>query len=370
VPVREIDPADRASLRRFIRLERDLHRADDAFVPTIDADEQKFLSGNAALSAGIERALFVASNGVADERPIGRCAAFINQRYQEEHREPVGFIGHFAAAPDADDTVLELISTAEEWLGRRRVTRVIAPYSSLGKFGLRSAEYERVPLFPFRWHPPYYADYLAAAGYRPSYPWWSFRVDFASERYRNTSRRAFEEARCVVRPFDKNRWNEEWALVADLFNRCFRDEWEFYPLTVEEWREFYDPVKPLFDERQALFAEIDGEPVGVCIGSPDYNPLFRKVNGKLGLIGQLRFALGARTTRDAGLWLIGTLPDRRGMRIGQTLASTLYRRYEELGLDGAEYHIVNDVNIGSRSLAESLGGEGRVLYHNYDRRLD
>ena len=35
---------------------------------------------------------------------------------------------------------------AEEWLGRRGVTRVIAPYSSLGEFGLRSAEFERDPL--------------------------------------------------------------------------------------------------------------------------------------------------------------------------------------------------------------------------------
>jgi len=343
-----------------------LHRGEPAFVPTIDADEEKFLSGRAALSGGIERALFMISNG----RDVGRCAAFVNRRYQEEHLEPVGFIGHFAAAPGARDDVLELISRAEEWLGRRGVARVIAPYSSLGKFGLRAAEFERGALFPFRWHPPYYPAYFEAAGYRPTYRWWSFRVDFASERYRDASRRAIREAQCSVRPFDKKRWHEQWELVSGLFNRSFRDEWEFYPLTVEEWRELNDPSKPIFDHRQALFAEIDGEPVAVCIGSPDYNPLFRKANGKLGLLGQLRFALAARTTRRAGLWLVGVVPEHRGKRIGQTLAATLYRRYEELGLVEAEYHIVNDENIGSRALAESFGGEGRILYHNYDRRLD
>jgi GNAT superfamily N-acetyltransferase len=335
-------------------------------VSTIDADEERFLSGRAALSTGIDRALFVVSNG----RDVGRCAAFVNHRYQEQHKETVAFIGHFAAAPGVQEDVLELISRAEEWLGRRGVTRVIAPYSSLGEFGLRSAEFERDALFPFRWHPPYYGSYLEAAGYRPTYPWWSFRVDFGSERYRETSRRATTEAQCVVRPLEMKRWHEQWELVSDLFNRCLFDEWEFYPLTVEEWRELYDPSKPIFDHRQVLFAEIDGEPVGICIGSPDYNPLFRRANGKLGLIGQLRFALGARRTRGAGLWLIGVLPEHRGKRIGQTLAATLYGRYEELGLPEAEYHIVNDVNVGSRSLAESFGGEGRILYHNYDRHLD
>jgi GNAT superfamily N-acetyltransferase len=357
---------DGAELRRFIRLERQLLGGEPAFVSAIDADEERFLTGQAALSSGLDRALFVVSNG----RDVGRCAAFVNRRYQEQHKEAVGFIGHFAAAPGVEEDVLELLSRAEEWLGRRGVTRVIAPYSSLGEFGLRSAEFGRDPLFPFRWHPPYYGSYLEAAGYRPTYPWWSFRVDFGSERYREASRRAIEEAQCAVRPFVKKRWHEQWELVADLFNRCFRDEWEFYPLTVEEWREFHDPVKALFDPRQALFAEIDGEPVGVCIGSPDYNPLFKNANGKLGLLGQLRFALGARTTRGAGLWLVGVLPEHRGKRIGQTLAATLYRRYEELGLGEAEYHIVNDVNIGSRSLAESIGGHGRILYHNYDRYLD
>jgi GNAT superfamily N-acetyltransferase len=366
MPIREIAPDDVAGRRRFVRLERELQGSEPLFVPTIDADEDRFLSGQATFNRGIDHALFMASNG--GER--GRCAAFINQRYQEQHREPVGFIGHFAAAPSAEGEVLELLSAAEEWLGRRGVTRVIAPYSFLGQFGLRAAEFEDGPLFPFRWHPPYYGDYFQAAGYRPTYPWWSFRVDFGSERYREVSRRAIADARCAVRPFDKKRWREEWELVSVLFNKTFQDEWEFYPLAVEEWCEFYDPVKPLFDSRQALFAEVDGEPAAVCLGSPDYNPLFKKVRGKLGLVGQLRFALGARRTRRAGLWLIGVLPEHRGKHIGQTLAATLYRRYEELGLGDAEYHIVNGENRGSRSLAESLGGVGRVLYQNYDRRLD
>jgi len=366
MPIREIAADDAAGRRRFIRLERELHEGEPKFVSTIDADEDTFLSGEASFNGGIDHALFIASN----DGDVARCAAFVNRRYQEQHQEPVGFIGHFAAAPSAEGEVMELLSAGEEWLGQRGVTRVIAPYSFLGMFGVRAAEFEASPLFPFRWHPPHYGDYLEAAGYRPTYPWWSFRIDFASERYREASRRAIEDAQCAVRPFDKKRWREEWELVSTLFNRTFQDEWEFYPLTVEEWCEFYDPVKPLFDPRQVLFAEIDGEPAGVCIGSPDYNPLFRKARGKLGLIRQLRFALGARRTHRAGLWMIGVLPDRRGKHIGQTLAATLYRRYEELGLGEAEYHIVNEENLGSRSLAESLGGEGRVLYRNYDRRLD
>jgi ribosomal protein S18 acetylase RimI-like enzyme len=364
--IREIAPDDGAGLKRFIRLEQDLHRDDPLFVSAIDRDEERFLSGKSVWNRGLEHALFIASNG----RDVARCTAIINRRYQEEHHEPVGFIGRFAAAPEAENEVLELLSKAEEWLGRRGVTRVIAPYSSLADFGMLTADFDKDPIFPFRWQPPYYAGYIERAGYRPTYPWWSYRIDLRSTRYREVSRRAIEEARCEVRPIDKRKWPEEWALIADLFNRTFRDEWEFYPLSVEEWREFYDGIKPLRDPRQTLIAKREGEPVGFCIGWPDWTPLMRRAKGKTGPLAQLRFALGARRTRRAGLLIIGILPECRGNKIGQTLAATLYRRYEELGLEEAEYYIVNEDNRGSRSLAESFGGEGRRLYHVYDRRLD
>ncbi|MGH8309534.1 MAG: GNAT family N-acetyltransferase, partial [Steroidobacteraceae bacterium] len=84
---------------------------------------------------------------------------------------------------------------------------------------------------------------------------------------------------------------------------------------------------------------------------------------------QLRFALRARKYQDAGLYAIGVLERHRGKHIGQTLASALYRRYEEVGLKGAEYHTVNEANLASRTLATSLGGEGRILYHNFDKAL-
>lgn len=364
--IREIAADDAAGRRRFIRLERELHQADALFVSAIDKDEERFLSGQSAWNRGVEHALFIASNS----RDVARCAAFVNRRYQEVHGEAVGFIGHFAAALTAEQEVPALLSHAEEWLGARGVTRVIAPYSSLAQFGLLTADFDRDPLFPFRWHPAYYARYLEDAGYRPTYPWWSYRIDLRSTRYREVSRQAIEDARCEVRPLQKRRWAEEWALIADLFNRSFRDEWEFYPLSVEEWREGYDQVKPLRDPKQTLIAERDGEPVGFCVGWPDWTPLMRRARGKTGPLSQLRFIAGARRVRHAGLLTIGILPECRGDKIGQTLAATLYRRYEELGLDQAEYYIVNEGNRGSRSLAESFGGEGRRLYHNYDRRLD
>ena len=60
----------------------------------------------------------------------------------------------------------------------------------------------------------------------------------------------------------------------------------------------------------------------------------------------------------------------RGRHIGQTLAATLYQRYEQLGLRSASYLMVNDSNLASRRLAESLGGQGRIRYTVFEKPLD
>lgn len=251
------------------------------------------------------------------------------------------------------------------------MTRIIAGVNGSGLLGmgLRSAGFDEAPMFPYGWNPPYYADYLAAAGYAGSYPFWYYEIDFGSEAYRAGSRRAIEAAACRVRPLDKKRWQEEMATLRSLFNDGYGDEWEFHRFTAAEFAEFFDPFKPIIDPRQMLFAEIDGQPVGNCLGMPDLTPLFRSFNGKLGPLQIARLLWGARRVRRAGLINVVVRPEHHGKRVGQTLAATLFRRYEELGLGWALYYPVNESNLASRRLAESLGGRGRVLYHAYDKRL-
>lgn len=369
MPVRELAPSDAGALKSFVRLERALVGDEPLFVSESDADLKRYLSGRSAFYEGMEYALFVAENG----RDVARCAAFVNPRYQESHDEPVGFIGYFAAAPGAERETEDMLGRAEEWLAARGVTRVISQVNGnvwIG-LGLLTGAFDEEPMFPMRWNPPYYAGCFEAAGYQPSYPMWIYEIDLSSEQYRETSRRAIEEARCHVRPINKKRWDEEVETIVHLLNEGYGpDEWEMQRFTSSEFREAFGQFKPILDPRQCLFAEVDGEPAGHCLGTPNLNPLFRSFKGKMGPVQILRLLLGARRVRQAGLLNIVVLPEHRGKRIGQTLAATLYRRYEELGLSRALYYPVNEANTASRTFAESFGGRGRVLYHAYDKQLD
>jgi GNAT superfamily N-acetyltransferase len=295
----------------------------------------------------------------------------VNRRWQRDRDPDAGFIGYFAAAPGADTAVREMLQAAESWLAERGAKRVIAPFNGASFHGLGAQidAFDEEPIFPFPWQPPHYPELLEAAGYRPTYPFWVYEIDFSSERYRTVSRRALEDARCAVRPLERKRWNAELETLRQVFNETFSDEWEFHAMTGAEYHELFDQFKLVLDQRQFLFAEVDGETAGFCFGLPDWTPLFRSLKGKLGPLQIVRLLLGAKRYDRAGLLAIGVLDSQRGKHIGQTLAATLYRRYEERGLPGAFYYPVNDHNLASRRLAESFGGRGRILFRVYDKPL-
>ncbi|MHA1940034.1 MAG: N-acetyltransferase family protein [Candidatus Thorarchaeota archaeon] len=312
--------------------------------------------------------LFVASNANQD---VARCAAMINRRYQRAKNEAVGFIGYFAAASDSSAQVKAMFERTEAWLEDRGVTRIIAPYNgaALLGMGLLTTAFDEEPIFPFPWQPPYYADYLIDSGYEPTYPFWCYTINFTSDRYRTAIRRATENDAAVVRPVSKKLWDHDLEAFGQVFNETLKEEWEFHPYTNEEFHETFDPLKSVLDTRQLLIAEVEGKPAGFCFGFPDWTPLFRSLKGKLGLIQIIKLMFGTGHYSRAGLLGIGVLPKYRRTGIAQDLAVTLYRTYEERGLKEAFYYLVNEVNLGSRMLAESMGGTGRVMYHCYDKHI-
>lgn len=366
--VREISFSDTAALKGFVELERKLVGSNPLFVSDIDSDVIKRLSGKSAFFSEMEHTLFVASNG---SRDVSRCAALINRRYQKAKNEAVGFLGYFAAAPDSGPQVQAMFEQAEAWLEKRGVTRVITPYngaSFLG-FGLLTTAFDEEPILTFGWHPPYYAEYFAGSGYEPTYPLWVYTIDFRSDKYRAAVQRVAENKAVRVRPISKKQWNSDLEIIRQLLNETFKEEWECHPYTSEEFHEFFDPIKPLLETRQMLIAEVEGKPAGICLGLPDWNPLFRLFKGKLGSLQMIKFLFGARRYNRAGLIFIGVLPEHRGTGIAQALAVTLFRLYEEHGLKEAFYYFVNQLNMRSRRFAESIGGTGCVMYHCYDKRL-
>jgi GNAT superfamily N-acetyltransferase len=326
--------------------------------------------GKSAFNRDMEHTMFVLKDG--DGRAIARAAAFVNHRWQAHQGEQAGFIGNltFGDAVEAA-AVKDLFEAAEDWLRGRGAIRSITPVDGTGivGLGLLVADHDHTPMFPGRWHPPHWAGLIESCGYSSRYPLMTYEVDFASEQYQTVAQRAIDTAECSVRPIDKKRWKEEFALLTTMFNTAMAEEWEFNPYTNEEFLEVTGALKPIADPNTFLFAEVDGQPAGFCFGLPNLSPLMQSFRGKLGPVQIVKLLRGGRRPDRWGLIGVGVMPEHRGKHIGQTMAATLYRYLEKLGMRSAPYYWVNESNLGSRRLAESFGADGHTAYVAYDKQL-
>jgi hypothetical protein len=238
MPVHELDRMDRRAVRRFVRLERELNASHPFYWAEPDRDLVKRLGGRSPTGEVLELQLLVASNG----RPRARCAAVVNRRWQKDNADLAGGVGYFAAAENVDADVAGMLARAEAALVERGCDRAIAPFNggALQGLGVLTGAYDESPMCPLPWQPPYYVSYLEASGYSPRYPLWIYEIDFACETYRGAARRALADPACRVRPIDKRRWKQELGLMGQLVNAGFRDEWEFYEYSPQEWGSYGD----------------------------------------------------------------------------------------------------------------------------------
>jgi len=366
ITIQEISTTDKQAMQRFASLERELLAGYPLYVSNFDTEVIRHLSGNSPAGRGMDIALFIASDG---NRDVARCAALINPKYQEAKNEKVGFIGYFAAAPSCESGVTAMFQQAESWLKQRGITRVIAPFngSALLGYGVLTDGFEEEPVIFNGWNPPYYSAYFTHAGYHPTHPMLVFTYEFASTAYRAAKVRAATRHDIKVRSLNKKHWKSDLDIFRKAINDNFFKEWLWYPITQDEFLDFYEITKPMIDPKQMVIAEVDGKAAGVMIGFPNWNPLARGFQGKAGNLQKLQFFLRGRRYETAGLILGAVRSEYRGMGIGPVMELAVLQRYEELGLKKAFIYTVNEDNLASRKIADSIGGIPRLLYHAYDK---
>ena len=364
-----IERSDARAVRRAARLELAAYGAEPRFVAEPARDVERRLSGRSLVYADADWVLLVAGDA---EAPMARCVASVQPAWQHAQRAlTTGFIGDLVVRAGCADAGLELITAAESWLAQRGIDRVWAPYSHMMvQYLLRTAGYDEDPTAPFRWDPPQTAELLQRAGYLPRRPAWTYRIDLHADAWRATADRALSQPRCSIRPLDKRNWDTEMSLIADLLTATFVDEWEFQPVAGDLVREIYRDAKPVTAPEHVLFAEIDGQPVGLCVTYPDFAVALRRARGRTGPIASLRFLWDFRRARAASIYGIGVLAEHRGKGIARALLGTALRHYASHGFITADYHTVNDENRASRALASAFGGQGRILHHGFEHRLD
>jgi GNAT superfamily N-acetyltransferase len=224
-----------------------------------------------------------------------------------------------------------------------------------------------VPFIMMTYNPAYYLDLFAAAGYAKVKDLVAILAPVDERSFERLKRvtdivKKREKGRAVVRQIRMNKFDEDLAIVKDLYNRSWEKNWGFVPMTSEEIDAMAKKLKPLIHPPWILFAELDGKVAAFHLALPDFNQVLIKLGGSLLPFGWLKFLLNKGKIDRARTMALGVLPEFRKHGIDAVLYYEAMKEGIRIGTKSAEFSWMLEDNLDILKPLEIFGGK---IYRRY-----
>jgi hypothetical protein len=356
------------NLMSFIRFPWEIYQEDRYWVPPLIKDQLLKFSPNHPFHSHSEMILLLAHRG---EKITGRIAGIIDQNYIEFHQEKVGFFGFFESAPDAE-VAGTLLSRVADWLKGHGMEKMIGPMnpSTNDECGLLIKGFDSSPCLMMPYNPPYYPSLLEGFGLKKAMDLYAYLLDkhsFQEGRLtRITDRLKKREPQLWVRPLKLRDFDHELKIIKEIYNQAWSMNWGFVPLTDEEINLLAKELKPLVAPDLVLFAYWADEPVGFSVALPDYNEVLKHLNGKVGILGGLKFLYYSRKIKTVRVMLLGVKQAFRNKGVEVLLYIETFKRGPQAGYHQGECSWILETNILMQRGIEAMGGKRYKTYRIYE----
>ncbi len=362
--------------KAFVDFAWTVYRDDPAWIPPLKSEVHGLMDPqeNPWFDHG-HAAYFLATR---DGKVVGRISAQVDRLVQD--RMPATGQWGFFDALDAEIGAA-LIAHGEEWLRKEGMKHALGPItlSIWDEPGLLIQGFDEPPLAMMGHHRPAYEGWIEAAGYAKAKDLHTFALDIRIDMIPVIDRliKAGEKnPRIVVRDVDKSKFDAEAAIILDILNDAWADNWGFVPLTDAEIAYAGKKLKPIIVEDLVKIVEYDGKPAAFMITIPDVNEMIADLNGSLFPFGwaKLLWRLHKVTTRRVRVPLMGVRKEYQNSRLASQFAFMLIeftRRVcvEKYGINFGEFGWVLEDNQGMMSIAQLPGAGTNHTYRIYQKAL-
>ena len=379
-PFVEIVPVvTRAQWRDFHRLPHRVYRDDPNWIaPLLLERKFHFLPKHNPFFEHATAAFFLACS---DGSPIGRISAQIDRLHLERYHDATGHFGFIEAVDDAG-VFTALLRAAEDWLRERGIARVLGPvsFSLWDQPGLLVEGFDTPPYVMMGHARPYFARHIEAAGYRGVEDLIAYRygpqmaVPLSMQRILE---RALRRGDIVVRTIrmDKRHVDDEIALLLDIINDAWSDNWGFVAMTKAEIDDLAGILKLLLRPGDVAIAEYQGKPAAFAAVFPNLNEAARDLDGRLWPLGwaKLLWRLKVRRPRSVRMPMMGVRKVLQTKPIGAALALAVIQATRTFtfahGVVDSELSWILERNERVRHVIELVGGVPYKRYRIYEKNI-
>ena len=311
---------------------------------------------------------------------IGRIAAFINKKtVHKDNDQPTGGVGFFECINDQKTANL-LFDTGKQWLENKGMEAMDGPvnFGERDKWwGLLVDGFEIEPNYCCNYNFPYYQQLFEAYGFQTYFKQFTFgrKVrDPFSARLMEKAEKVMKQPGYSFRHLEMKKLDKYTEDFRTVYNKAWARHKGVAQMSSLQAKNIMKQIKPIIDEKIIWYGYYEDEPIAFYINLPEVNQIFKHVNGKLDLIGKLKF-LWHKYTRSCNKMLglvFGIAPEHQGKGLeGALVMATAqmvqkdYQRYDDL-----EMNWIGDFNPKMIRVVEQVGGDIVKTHITYRKLFD
>ena len=310
-------------------------------------------------------------------KTIGRIAAFVNPKMKE--KQPTGGIGFFECIENQDAAFL-LFDQAKAWLQSEGMEAMDGPIN----FGERDKWWGLLvdgfsePNYNMPWNFGYYQSFFENYGFQLYFKQYTYARNVQNVGF---DQKMVQRAQVILANKDYSfryiKGKELQEKAPEYFMTVYNKAWARHlgkSIALKEAQLMFGKKKPIIDPRLIYFAFYKGEPVGFFIQIPEINQIFKHVNGKMDLIGKLKF-LWYKTFSPPNKMLglvFGVVPEHQGKGV----ESAIVLSYDQMSGKASfpyktiEMNWIGDFNPKMMRVCEQLLAEIYKTHHTYRYLFD
>ena len=314
------------------------------------------------------------------DQVIGRVAAFVNQRtVMKGNDQPTGGLGFFECINDKKAAFM-LFDQCRQWLSSKGMEAMDGPINFGNRdrwWGLLIEGFDHDPNYQCNYNFPYYKDFFEEYGFQVYF----YQLTFHRPIEGPLSPKLWAKAEIIakdpdyeVRCLRSDEINKLPEYILKVYNKAWANRYENPELSITQAEIIVNQMKPILDRRILYFGFYKGEPISFFLSLPEINQIFKYVNGKLNLIGKIKFLWHTmmKTNRKAFGILFGVVPEHQAKGLDGAMVLEMrrilqdeYKRYDEY-----EMNWIGDFNPKMINIVVQVGGKVNKRHATYRKLFD
>ncbi|MGB3182731.1 MAG: hypothetical protein WBB45_15180 [Cyclobacteriaceae bacterium] len=300
-------------------------------------------------------------------RTIGRIAAFYDNKSKAKgNDQPTGGMGFFECINDQAAADI-LFDTCKKWLQDKGMEAMDGPIN----FGDRDRWWGLLvdgftePNYCMPYNFIYYKDLLENYGFKLYFKQYTYHRPVKnlplSDKLEARADKIMDDPDYSFRYLKKSQLQEAATYFRAVYNAAWARHSGVKEMSEAQAKNIMKQLKPVIDPKLIYFGFYKGEPVSFFLSLPELNQVFKHVNGKLDLLGKLKFVYYKYLGKNKKIFglVFGVSPEHQGKGVDAAMIKSYTSLAWKPGFpyENIEMNWIGDFNPKMMRVCEQIGAK-------------